>query len=65
MKANFRRALVSDTGKARHYVEAVRTADGMTLRHSVVIMACTLNNLTERQAEKLTNEITSLLRGGK
>jgi len=63
MKNSLKKALIRDTGNVSHYVEAVRGAAGIELKHSVVVRPCVVEGLTEHQAEKLVNELAALLRG--
>jgi len=63
MKTNLKKALIRDAGNVSHYVEAVKGPAGIELKHSVVVRPCVVGGLTERQAEKLVNELAALLGG--
>jgi len=63
VKANLKKALIRDAGNVSHYVEAVKGAAGIELKHSVVVRPCVVEVPTEKQAEKLVNELAALLGG--
>jgi hypothetical protein len=61
MKTNLKKVLIRDAGNVSHYVEAVKGPAGIELKHSVVVRPCVVEGLTERQAERLVNELAALL----
>jgi hypothetical protein len=61
-----KKALINDLGgKVLHYAEAVKTARGIEVRHSVEVRPCVIVGLNEKEAVRLMNEIGALVAGAK
>ena len=57
-----KKALINDLGgKVLHYAEAVKTSRGIEVKHSVEVRPCVIENLNEREAIRLMNEIGALV----
>ncbi len=56
------KVLINDLGgKVLHYAEAVKTARGIEVKHSVEVRPCVIVDLTEKEAVRLMNEIGALV----
>lgn len=65
MKRRLKRALMSDAGNIRYYVEAVEAARGIELKYSVEVDHCIVGGLSGLDAAKLFNQLVGLLREGR